>query len=168
MHRGHTRRGWRSSVLSSRGGSIGSCILYATGRKVRKIGEPRAGFDLRKRTIEDAFSEGFPIRAMVNDAPMDHTGRAVLLQWRACHSMSARGLAHGKHLNHITSCRYSLSLGLFVSSYPLPFDAFLSIRGDFYQRPSWGAVLRPVRCPSSISPSEMVLAIAVGYARLGS
>jgi hypothetical protein len=167
-------------VLSSRGGSIGSCILYATGRKVRKIGEPRAGFDLRKRTIEDQFSEGFPIRAMMNDAPMDHTGRAVLLQYVdtldsikkrswACHSMSARGLAHGKHLNHITTgCRYSLSLGLFVSSYPLPFDAFLSIRGDFYQRPSWGAVLRPVRCPSSISPSEMVLAIAVGYARLGS
>jgi hypothetical protein len=129
---------------------------------VRKIGEPRAGFDLRKRTIEDAFSEGFPIRAMMNDAPMDHTGRAVLLQYIdtldsikkkswACHSMSARGLAHGKHLYHITSCRYSLSLGLFVSSYPLPFDTFLSIRGHFYQRPSWGAVLRPVRCPSSIS-----------------
>jgi hypothetical protein len=50
----------------------------------------------------------------------------------ACHSMSARGLAHGKHLNHITSCKYSLSLGLFVSSYPLPFDTFLSIRGHFY------------------------------------
>jgi hypothetical protein len=48
---------------------------------VRKIGEPRAGFDLRKRTIEDAFSEGFPIRAMMNDAPMDHTGRAVLQQY---------------------------------------------------------------------------------------
>jgi hypothetical protein len=49
------------SPLNSRGGSIGSCILYATGQKVRKIGEPWAGFDLRKRTIEDAFSEGIPI-----------------------------------------------------------------------------------------------------------
>jgi hypothetical protein len=49
---------------------------------VRKISEPRAGFDLRKRTIGDAFSEGFPIgvwRAMVHDEPMHHTGRAVFL-----------------------------------------------------------------------------------------
>jgi RNase H-fold protein (predicted Holliday junction resolvase) len=47
----------------------------------RKIGEPRAGFDLRKRTIGVAFSEGLPIavrRAMVHDEPMHHTGAAVL------------------------------------------------------------------------------------------
>jgi hypothetical protein len=58
--------------------------------------------------------------------------------------------------------RYSLSLGLFVSSYPVPFHVFLSIRGVFYQRPSWGTVMRPVHCPSvpsSIPPSEMVRAI---------
>jgi hypothetical protein len=47
----------------------------------RKIGEPRAGFDLRKRTTENTFSEGLPIavwRAMVHDEPMHHTGAAVL------------------------------------------------------------------------------------------
>ena len=51
-------------------------------QKVRKISEPRAGFDLRKRTIGDAFSEGLPIgvwRATVHDEPMHHTGRAVFL-----------------------------------------------------------------------------------------
>lgn len=141
---------------------------------MRKISEPRAGFDLRKRTIGDAFSEGLPIgvwRAMVHDEPMHHTGRAVFLtldmildsikeRSRACHSHPAQLPADGKHLNHITAgsmaSRYSLSLGLFVSSYPVPFDMFLSIRGLFYQRRSWGAVLWPVRCPS-VSPSEIML-----------
>lgn len=49
------------------------------GDAMRKIGEPRAGFDLRKRTDGDAFSETYPIavwRAMEDDEPMDHTGRA--------------------------------------------------------------------------------------------
>jgi hypothetical protein len=52
-------------------------------------------------------------------------------------------------------------------SYPVPFDMFLSIRGVFYQRPPWGAVRRPVLCPSVSPPSEIMVAIAVGYTRLG-
>jgi len=47
---------------------------------LRKIGEPPAGFDLRKRTIGDDFSEGLPIavwRTIVDDEPMDLTARPL-------------------------------------------------------------------------------------------
>jgi hypothetical protein len=131
---------------------------------MRKIGEPRAGFDLRKRTIGDAFSEGLPIavwRAMVHDGPMHHTGAAVFLTLDSMFRLDQKEelsmslppcptVCRWETFESHHSSRYSLSLGLFVSSYPVPFDMFLSIRGAFYQRPTtWGAVRRLSSAPPS-------------------
>jgi len=116
---------------------------------VWKIGEPRAGFDLRKRTLGDGISEGLPItvwRAMVDDEPMDVAGGSTFRldqnhvnnnrlgerpedrhDRQACRWESIRITSH---------CVTAFSLGLFVSFVCGFIRHLFSIRGVCYQRAS--------------------------------
>jgi hypothetical protein len=139
---------------------------------VRKIGEPRAGFDLRKRTIGDAFSEGLPIaawpRRLLNvrhfrldqkeELGMSLSPCPRAYRWETFESHHS--LEHGKPVQPFVR-----SLRIFVSG---------SIRHvPFYSRrllPTaalggcTAACPLPLRLPKR---NHAVVAIAVGYTRFG-
>lgn len=109
-------------------------IICRIGSKMRKIGEPPAGFDLRKRTIADAFFGGLAYYGvastiggrcwtMLDDGPMDDTVRLVQLYTR----WEKRGAEP-------SFCITSQQVHAFVSSYPPFHSPSLSIHGIFYQR----------------------------------
>lgn len=76
----------------------------------------------------------------MGDEPMDQTGPPLFRldqrrrMWETCaidmSLTAAPAMQMATHSHHITA----FSLGRVVSSYPLPFDTFLSIRGVCYQR----------------------------------